>query len=136
MSFWKPLMLCAVGVLALGATQVSPSQVVVGIGVAPDCPYGYFDYEPYDCAPYGYYGPDWFAGGMWTIGMIRAMGIMGRCRIGETINLIISKGMRLATDMGMSVRRVIRRAVNMRCRASMGVGVGRRVVADRTVRLV
>ena len=28
------------------------------------CPYGYFDYAPYDCAPYGYYGPDWFNGGI------------------------------------------------------------------------
>ena len=25
---------------------------------------GYFDYAPYDCAPYGYYGPDWFVGGV------------------------------------------------------------------------
>ena len=31
---------------------------------APICPYGYFDYPPYDCAPYGYYGPDWFIGGL------------------------------------------------------------------------
>ena len=38
-------------------------DVAVGVGVAPDCPYGYFDYEPYACAPYGYYGPDWFVGG-------------------------------------------------------------------------
>jgi hypothetical protein len=64
MSFWKPMVLSAVGVIALGASQVAPSQVVVGIGVAPDCPYGYFDYSPYDCAPYGYYGPDWFDGGV------------------------------------------------------------------------
>jgi hypothetical protein len=28
------------------------------------CPYGYFDYAPYDCAPYGYYGPEWFNGGI------------------------------------------------------------------------
>jgi hypothetical protein len=40
------------------------TQVVAGVGLAPDCPYGYFDYAPYDCAPYGYYGPDWFAGGV------------------------------------------------------------------------
>jgi hypothetical protein len=32
--------------------------------VAPVCPYGYFDYAPYDCSPYGYYGPDWFLGGI------------------------------------------------------------------------
>jgi hypothetical protein len=64
MSFWKPLVWSAVGVMALGASQVAPSQVVVGIGVAPECPYGYFDYAPYDCAPYGYYGPDWFDNGV------------------------------------------------------------------------
>jgi hypothetical protein len=40
------------------------AQVVVGIGVAPECPYGYYDYSPYPCAPYGYYGPEWFTGGI------------------------------------------------------------------------
>lgn len=42
----------------------APAQISVNIGVAPACPYGYFDYAPYDCAPYGYYGPDWFNGGL------------------------------------------------------------------------
>jgi hypothetical protein len=28
------------------------------------CPYGYYDYAPYSCSPYGYYGPDWFSGGL------------------------------------------------------------------------
>ena len=41
-----------------------PAQISVSIGVAPVCPYGYFDYPPYNCAPYGYYGPDWFTGGV------------------------------------------------------------------------
>ena len=49
---------------ALTAVSVAPAQISVGIGVAPVCPYGYFDYAPYDCAPYGYYGPDWFSGGL------------------------------------------------------------------------
>jgi len=42
------------------------AQVAVGvsIGVAPDCPYGYYDYAPYPCAPYGYYGPEWFTDGI------------------------------------------------------------------------
>lgn len=45
------------------------SQVHVGIGfgvpIAPmGCPYGYFDFYPYTCAPLGYYGSDWFVGGM------------------------------------------------------------------------
>jgi hypothetical protein len=39
------------------------TQVSAGVGLAPECPYGYFDSTPYDCAPYGYYGPDWFIGG-------------------------------------------------------------------------
>ena len=46
------------------STTVAPSQVSVGIGIAPECPYGYFDYAPYSCSPYGYYGPDWFNGGL------------------------------------------------------------------------
>jgi len=54
----------ALAALVLSAASVAPAQVAVGIGVAPVCPYGYFDYPPYDCAPYGYYGPDWFVGGV------------------------------------------------------------------------
>ena len=42
------------------AAQVS---VNVNLGPAPDCPYGYYDVAPYGCAPYGYYGPEWFVGG-------------------------------------------------------------------------
>jgi hypothetical protein len=47
-----------------GGETLAHGQVAVSIGVAPVCPYGYFDYAPYDCAPYGYYGPDWFTGGI------------------------------------------------------------------------
>jgi len=64
MSYWKMTVLSAVAVATLVTGKVAPSQISIGIGVAPVCPYGYFDYAPYDCAPYGYYGPDWFAGGI------------------------------------------------------------------------
>jgi len=42
------------------------AQVSVGvnIGGAPARPYGYYDAAPYACAPYGYYGPEWFTGGV------------------------------------------------------------------------
>jgi hypothetical protein len=42
------------------------AQVSIGvqIGSQPVCPYGYFDYPPYNCAPFGYYGPQWFQGGV------------------------------------------------------------------------
>jgi hypothetical protein len=46
------------------AAPRSQAQVAVSIGPAPECPYGYYDYAPYDCAPYGYYGPEWFSGGV------------------------------------------------------------------------
>jgi len=36
----------------------------VYVGPPPVCPYGYYDYYPYACAPYGYYGPSWFSGGV------------------------------------------------------------------------
>jgi hypothetical protein len=59
--------------LLSSSIAAAPAQVSVGIGIggggigigmAPVCPYGYFDYAPYDCSPYGYYGPDWFNGGI------------------------------------------------------------------------
>jgi hypothetical protein len=64
MSYWKTFAMAAVAAVMFMPSRTAPSQIVVGIGAAPDCPYGYFDYAPYDCAPYGYYGPDWFVGGV------------------------------------------------------------------------
>jgi hypothetical protein len=62
---WKTFAFSALSVALFSCmTTPAPAQVVVGIGPAPICPYGYFDYPPYDCAPYGYYGPDWFADGL------------------------------------------------------------------------
>jgi hypothetical protein len=43
---------------------VRVGPVVAGVGPAPVCAYGYYGYYPYACAPYGYYGPSWFAGGV------------------------------------------------------------------------
>jgi hypothetical protein len=40
------------------------AQISINIGAPPVCPYGYFDYAPYPCAPYGYYGPEWFLNGV------------------------------------------------------------------------
>jgi hypothetical protein len=58
------LMLAAVGGFALTATAPkAEAQVSVNIGVAPDCPYGYYDAAPHGCAPAGYYGPEWFNDG-------------------------------------------------------------------------
>lgn len=57
--------LSAVGLCILAAscagTRVSAG---VGIGPAPICPYGYYEAPPYNCAPDGYYGPEWFSGGV------------------------------------------------------------------------
>jgi len=54
----------AAGFLLAVAVPTAKAQVSISIGVAPVCPYGYFDYPPYQCAPYGYYGPEWFHGGV------------------------------------------------------------------------
>jgi hypothetical protein len=66
MSFWKPLAVSATvaAAMLIASPAKAPAQISIGIGLAPVCPYGYFDYAPYDCAPYGYYGPDWFNGGL------------------------------------------------------------------------
>ncbi len=34
------------------------------VAIAPVCPYGFFDSPPYACAPFGYYGPEWFKDGV------------------------------------------------------------------------
>ena len=63
MKLLKYLALAAVvGACFTMITPRAEAQVSVNIGVAPECPYGYYDYPPYDCAPWGYYGPEWFGG--------------------------------------------------------------------------
>lgn len=55
----------ALGLLA-GLAPKASAQVAVGVEVGPPpvCPYGYYEVPPYNCAPDGYYGPEWFAGGV------------------------------------------------------------------------
>ena len=49
--------------LSLIPTPAAKAQVTVTFGPEPNCPYGYYDFAPYNCAPDGYYGPEWFVGG-------------------------------------------------------------------------
>lgn len=51
-------------ILLLVPAPRAQAQISVQIGPAPACPYGYFAYPPYACAPWGYYGPGWFNGGI------------------------------------------------------------------------
>ena len=87
MSHWKSLVFIALTAALLSSVTVAPAQIGIGIGVAPVCPYGYFDYAPYDCAPYGYYGP-WimvdngglFIGALLAPGFTYPRGFYGYCR--------------------------------------------------------
>ncbi len=64
--------LALVGLLMLPLAY-SQAQVRVGVGIGfgpgyvagpPACAYGYYSDYPYACAPYGFYGPSWFANGI------------------------------------------------------------------------
>jgi hypothetical protein len=66
-SFLGSTFLWLSAIAGIGFTVSAPqaqAQVAVEVGVAPDCPYGYYDVAPYACAPAGYYGPEWFVGGV------------------------------------------------------------------------
>jgi len=62
------------GLVLCAASFAHAQRVVVGVGIGvpgpaivagpPVCSYGYYPYAPYACAPYGYYGPEWFSGGI------------------------------------------------------------------------
>ena len=67
------------GLFVMLAGTAAHAQVRFGVGVgvgpgyvpppayvapAPNCAYGYYGYYPYACAPYGYYGPEYFNGGV------------------------------------------------------------------------
>ncbi len=79
------------GICLFCASFASAQRVIVGVGVgpayvgpAPVCAYGYYDYYPYACAPYGYYGPEWFVDGVfigagpWYHGYYWHRGFYGR----------------------------------------------------------
>ncbi len=48
--------------LLFGCLPAAEAQITINLGPAPNCPYGYYDAAPYQCAPSGYYGPEWFRG--------------------------------------------------------------------------
>ena len=64
------------------AVQVGPFGMAYGPGAAyvgppPNCAYGYYGYYPYACAPYGYYGSDYFYNGVfWRRSVVQ----LGRAR--------------------------------------------------------
>jgi hypothetical protein len=63
---FKYLLIAVFAILLISVVPASRAQVAVGvdIGTAPVCAYGYYGYAPYNCAPYGYYGPEWFNSGV------------------------------------------------------------------------
>ena len=67
----KLMLLSLLGVGLMAAPSAHAQPVVFGVGVGPVyvgappvCVYGYYSYYPYACAPYGYYGSNWFVGGL------------------------------------------------------------------------
>ena len=49
----------------LALAPPAQAQLVINIGGPPPvCPYGYYDYAPYACAPMGFYGPGYFYNGI------------------------------------------------------------------------
>ncbi|MGB6131944.1 MAG: hypothetical protein WBG54_09195 [Acidobacteriaceae bacterium] len=52
------------GLAVAPVAPVAQGQIVINIGVPPVCPYGYYDYAPYACAPVGFYGPGYFYNGI------------------------------------------------------------------------
>jgi hypothetical protein len=93
--------LAILSAILVTASFASAQRVTVGVGVGPvygsygpvygpayygppACAYGYYPYAPYACAPYGYYGPSWFSGGLfigagpWFHGFYGGRGFYGR----------------------------------------------------------
>lgn len=58
------LLLAAGNANAQVAVGVRVGPVVAGVGPEPICAYGYYPYYPYACAPVGYWGPNYFVGGI------------------------------------------------------------------------
>ena len=60
------LLLCAAALLVpMGLVQTADAQISIQIGTPPpNCPYGYYNYAPYRCAPRGYWGSNYFYNGI------------------------------------------------------------------------
>jgi hypothetical protein len=75
MRYLRALALLSLFAIPVGFAQAQRVSVGIGfggpvyagpayVGPAPVCAYGYYPDYPYACAPYGYYGPSWFSGGI------------------------------------------------------------------------
>ena len=78
MRFLRYFVLLAALVVPAALLFATPANAQIGVGIgvgpgygdygygypAPVCSWGYYNYYPYACAPYGYYGASWFAGGL------------------------------------------------------------------------
>lgn len=63
----KALLGSAALLVGMAAGPAAQAQVSIGINIGgppPVCPYGFYDYSPYACAPYGFYGPGYFYNGI------------------------------------------------------------------------
>ncbi len=61
---FKILVSTAAMIAGLAMVPAAHAQIVVEVGVQPVCPYGYYGYAPYQCAPMGYYGSGYFYNGV------------------------------------------------------------------------
>jgi len=52
--------------LLAGCGRGTHVGVSAALGGPPVCPYGYYEVAPFNCAPDGYYGPEWFDGGVFV----------------------------------------------------------------------
>src|ERR1700693_3243650 len=82
MRYLKYAVLVGLFVVVAGA-GTAQAQVAVQFGPAyvgppPVCAYGYYEYPPYECAPYGYYGRDYYDGGVFIGAGLWLNGYYGR----------------------------------------------------------
>jgi len=56
----------SLAMLFVAGTANAQVRVGVGVGIGPEpvCAYGYYNYYPYACAPYGFWGPSYFLNGV------------------------------------------------------------------------
>ena len=61
---FKSIVLAAALLVPAVLLPKAGAQVSITFGAPPPCPYGYYGYAPYSCAPPGYYGPGYFYNGV------------------------------------------------------------------------
>ena len=99
----RPIKVRRIKAIPIVVTLISRT-LAQGMQAPPVCPYGYYSYYPYACAPYGFYGPQWFVGGVFIGAGPWYTGAGGMADIGVVVGIGVAAATGAATAWWLRTR--------------------------------